>query len=209
MIRVEALVTGLYEVNTYLLINDAKEAFVVDPGYDALDIIDAIDTLGLTLKGILLTHGHADHIGALDDIRKKFDVSVYMNSKDSCWAFSSVNSLPGYEKVQEFPADNLVFVKDGEEIQLGEDKLKVLETPGHTPGCVCYIDDGSKQIFTGDTLFMRSIGRTDFPGGNMADMMASLKKLLSLDDSYVVYPGHGDSTTIGDERKYNSYCRGL
>jgi glyoxylase-like metal-dependent hydrolase (beta-lactamase superfamily II) len=205
--KVKTLVTGLYEVNTYLVYNDPNNVFIIDPGADAEDIINVLEANKLTPAAILLSHGHADHISALDELLEHYRVPVKITTEDAAWAFTALNSFPGYEQVQKYPEDLISVVRDGDEISAGDLTLQVLHTPGHTPGSVCFVADDGRAIFAGDTLFAGSIGRTDFPGGDWNAMAQSLKKLMQLAEDYDVYPGHGESTTIGNEKRTNQYCR--
>jgi glyoxylase-like metal-dependent hydrolase (beta-lactamase superfamily II) len=205
--KVKTLVTGLYEVNTYLVYNDPNNVFIIDPGADAEDIINVLEANKLTPAAILLSHGHADHISALDELLEHYRVPVKITAEDAAWAFTALNSFPGYEQVQKYPEDLISVVRDGDEISAGDLTLQVLHTPGHTPGSVCFVADDGRAIFAGDTLFAGSIGRTDFPGGDWNAMAQSLKKLMQLAEDYDVYPGHCESTTIGKEKRTNQYCR--
>lgn len=204
--NVEILVTGLYEVNTYLVYNDPNNVFVIDPGADAEDIINALKVRNLTPAAILLSHGHADHISALNGLLERYQIPVKLTSEDAAWAFTPMNCFPGYEEVQKYPENLISVIKDGDEISAGALTLKVLHTPGHTPGSVCFVADDGHKVFAGDTLFAGSIGRTDFPGGDWNAMAQSLIKLMQLPEDYNVYPGHGESTTIGKEKRTNQYC---
>ncbi len=204
--KVKILVTGLYEVNTYLVYNDPNNVLIIDPGADAKDIINALEVNKLTPVAILLSHGHADHISALDGLLNHYQIPVKIAAEDVSWAFTPLNSFPGYEQVQKYPDNLISIIRDGDEITFGDECLRVIQTPGHTPGSVCFVDDKEHAIFAGDTLFSGSIGRTDFPGGDWNAMAQSLKKLMQLPVDYRVYPGHGEGTTIGDEKSTNQYC---
>lgn len=186
---------GMLQANAYVLFEPAQsKAIVVDPGADAQAIRVAL--CGRKLCGILLTHGHGDHIGAVRELREG-GVPVYIHPLDAPMledASQSLASDMGLPPTQG-PADALLEEGD---LTLAGLTLQVLHTPGHTPGSICLrLGD---DLFTGDTLFFAGRGRTDFPGGNETQLMASLQRLLALDPSLRVHPGHGGATTIGTER---------
>jgi len=199
---IKRIPAGIYAANCYILVDEAtKESAVIDPGGDADDLFEAVSEMGAEVKHIVLTHGHLDHTGAVRDFVNKFDVPVYVNKKD--WDLMSNN---------EYLFGNLnfngkyVYVNDNDVIKIGETAIECLETPGHTPGGMSYkVED---KILTGDTLFLGSIGRTDLTGGDFNVLIKSIKdKLLINDDSIVIYPGHGPSSTIGYERNRNTFLR--
>ena len=185
---------GLYQVNTYLLFNDAGEALVIDPGYEADAILDALE--GKTLKAIVLTHGHFDHVGAVKELVAETGCEVYIHAAEA--------TLPPM-----MTAGELYYTRtyaEGDTVTpISGVELKVLHTPGHTPGSVCLL--WGDQMFSGDTLFEGSCGRVDFPGGDPQEMLKSLHRLASLQAEYKVHPGHGESTTLTREKGYNPYLR--
>lgn len=195
---VKTIMTGEIQENCYIVIDEStKKAFIVDPGDEGSKIADVIDSLGIKLEYILLTHGHFDHVGAVEYIADKYNVPFYISEVDEKWS-EKVPSLFG--KLRK--ADG--YLKDGDSIAFGDNNIKVIETPGHTEGGLCFLIDDI--LLTGDTLFRTSIGRTDFPGGNFKDIIASIKnKLLGLGDDITVYPGHGPSSTIAFEKERNPY----
>lgn len=195
---VKTIMTGEIQENCYIVIDEStKKAFIVDPGDEGSKIADVIDSLGIKLEYILLTHGHFDHVGAVEYIADKYNVPFYISEVDEKWS-EKVPSLFG--KLRK--ADG--YLKDGDSIAFGDNNIKVIETPGHTEGGICFLIDDI--LLTGDTLFRTSIGRTDFPGGNFKDIIASIKnKLLGLGDDITVYPGHGPSSTIAFEKERNPY----
>ena len=189
--------------NSYIVSNDKKECIIVDPGLDYKDVAKYIKEKYIP-KAILLTHGHLDHI---DGILYFMDLPIYINKLEEEMLYDSNLSLYYMVgRVSPFNKDNLNihYVKDGDSINLIGMNIKVLETKGHTKGSVCYYYD--KYLFSGDTLFRGSCGRCDFPTGSFSDMKKSLNILMDkFDDDVVVYPGHGDSTTIYEERHNNPY----
>lgn len=237
--KLEILSVGPFEVNCAVVWNDAKQAFVIDPGYDAADIEPILKKNGLTVAAYLLTHGHADHLNALADLYKNRPAPVYMHAEDEKWAFGPQNQILPYYPVPEKPATEFIHPENpprpaGTPPPEGTDvtplqgrggrsnatdgvvsngwnipglDFQTLETPGHTPGGVCYYFDEEKVIFTGDTLFKGTCGRTDLPGGDGRILAASLKKLAALPDDVTVYPGHNENTSIGHEKKTNFFMQ--
>lgn len=197
-------VTGPVSVNTYLVINEqTKEGVLVDPGGNAEALEAVIAEEGVRLEAILLTHGHFDHIGACAFFQRK-GVPVYIHRNDAEMLDSSANLGEAMGcPVEPLHAD--FELKGGETLALAGMKFSVLHTPGHTRGGVCYVAE--RTVFSGDTLFCESVGRTDFPGGNAEELLGSIrKKLFSLDGNYRVLPGHEESTDLDWERIHNPYC---
>lgn len=193
---------GPYEVNCSIL-NIGGEAWIVDPGSEAERIVALCRKANLAPKAILVTHAHFDHIGGLPALSASFpDLPIYIGKTDMDVIDHPMNNMPpeypGIEKPK-----NLVDAKSLE----SAGGLKVIDTPGHTPGGVCYHFTESGVLFSGDTLFASSVGRTDFPGGDMVLLMKSLRLLAELPDETVVVPGHGPETTIGREKAENPYLR--
>ncbi len=165
-----------------------------------------IDMIGNTdLRYILLTHGHFDHIIGAKSVKEKYGAKVVISKADEPMLSSAKLSLAAFCNAPQNNVEADVIVEDGDEITLGETKIKVMATPGHTSGSVCYIAENC--IFSGDTLFCCSCGRTDFPSGSSDEMMLSLQKLKALDGDYKVYTGHNDLTTLDFERKNNPYMK--
>ena len=195
--KFKTLTVGLYEVNCTLAI-DGADAWVVDPGADEEAIVKAAEAEGAKIAGVLLTHAHFDHIGAIPGIKARFpDAPVYVHPSDEVMFGHPFNRLP--PEYPSFPKP--AGVVDARKFPLAE----VIETPGHTPGGVCYYFKEDGVLLSGDTLFAGSVGRTDFPGGSMTTLVESLKKLKALPDLTKVIPGHGPSTTIGEEKGSNPY----
>jgi hydroxyacylglutathione hydrolase len=197
----ETLPLGGYQANCYLYASSVdKMGFVIDPGAEAQVIIARIQALNLKIEYIILTHGHPDHTGALKKLKEATGAAFAIHPADiPILRNKLLYSLLGFRH-EELAPDHLLT--DGETLKAGDLSLRVLHTPGHTPGGICLLGDGF--VFTGDTLFRQSVGRTDLPGGNTAQLMESIQtKLMSLQDGTIVYPGHGPSTTIGEERHNN------
>ena len=205
-IEIKSMTLGMVATNCYLIINkENKEALLVDPADNALRISNVIEENGCTLKAILLTHGHFDHIMALNDLKKRYNVPVYAHEEEEdVLKQSSLNLSGSIGQIYTTQAD--VYVKDGEHLKLAGLDVIVLYTPGHTNGSVCYYFPKHKVLMSGDTLFHCSIGRTDFPTGSMSQLVRSVKEqLFVLPDDVQVYPGHDSVTSIGYEKQYNPF----
>ena len=193
---------GGFEVNCSILSENGK-AWIVDPGQEADRITDLLAKKGLEPAAILLTHGHFDHIGAIPGLLAKFpDLPVYVHEKDVLMIGHPLNQLP--PEYTSFAKPRNLATLDNLE---GLDGLEILETPGHTPGGVCYYFPKDKLLLSGDTLFAGSVGRTDLPGGDMATLMDSLQKLTALPDDTLVIPGHGMHTRIALEKSGNPFLQ--
>lgn len=197
--EIKTFEAGPLSANNYLL-TDGDEAVLIDCSEMKSDILDMLD--GKVLKYILLTHGHFDHVLGVNDMKEKTGAKVLVNEADveRMQESADIMSSFGVQGVETPVADE--YLKDGQIIKFGDTEIKVLFTPGHTQGCVCYsIDD---KLFSGDTLFRDSVGRCDLPGGDFSQIQNSIKNILfKLDDNTTVYPGHGSKTTIGYEKKFN------
>ena len=195
---------GSMDNNCSLIIDEkTNQSALVDCNEFSQKMIDMIgDT---DLKYILLTHGHFDHIIGARDTKTKYGAKVVISSEDKPMLSSSKLSLAAFCNAPQNDVEADVVVADGDEITLGDTVIKVMSTPGHTLGSVCYIAENS--IFSGDTLFYCSCGRTDFPSGSPEQMMSSLQKLKALDGDYKVYTGHNNLTTLDFERKNNPYMK--
>ena len=196
MLKVYAMALGAYQTNCYIIHDESsKTCCVIDPGYDTDVILDKLASLGLTLEAILLTHGHFDHVGAVKELAAETGCAVYIHPDDL--------SMPPMMTAGPLYYTNTYT--EGTQLKLAGLEIAVLHTPGHTPGSVCLLCETS--IFSGDTLFEGSCGRTDLPGGDWATIVKSLKRLAALEGNFWVFPGHGGSTTLRDEKKYNPYMR--
>lgn len=199
------LVVGPLQVNCFILADEkTKDAVVIDPGDDAEDILRVISEKGFKVRYIVNTHGHFDHIGANRAVKEATGAEIVLHEADAhlLEAAPRQSAAFGMESDSSPPADR--YVKQGDVIAAGEVSLKVLHTPGHTPGGISLVEQGI--VFTGDALFAGSIGRTDFPGGDLMTLIGSIKKnLLSLADDTRVFAGHGPASTIGDERRENPF----
>lgn len=195
-------VCGSLGNNCYLIVDEStnKSALVDCPEFSER----ILNLIGETeLEYILLTHGHFDHIAGVEQTRKRYGAKVVISSDDSKMLLSSKENLSAYTGESVYCTEADIFVKDGAEIMLGNIKINVIATPGHTLGGVCYIAEDC--IFSGDTLFHNSCGRTDFPGGSYSQLIQSLRRLSELNGDYKVYPGHESLSTLEYERKHNQY----
>lgn len=203
--KIMKLVVGQLQENCFILFDENKDAFVVDPGGSSENIIEAIEKNSLNIKYILLTHGHFDHVGAVAALVEKYKAPVYLSKKDRAFLESPKEVRASAFGMQIEAADVDVFVKDGDEIPFSGGTINVIETPGHTLGSVCYLFEN--YLFAGDTLFNGSIGRTDFPESDHSLMVESLKKLKKLDDEIYVLSGHGPESQMSYEKMTNPYLR--
>lgn len=204
--RIKKFVIGMIGTNCYVVSNEnTKECFIVDPAVSDKNVISYIETEGLSLKAILLTHGHFDHIMGIDGVREKFKVPVYASEKEQeILQDARLNLSAAYGGGYTF--SDATYVRDGEELEIAGMKIKVIETPGHTAGGCCYYIAEEEVLFSGDSLFCASIGRTDFPTGSSSQLVRAVRdKLLVLPEDTMVYPGHMEETTIGYERKHNPF----
>lgn len=205
--RIRSLEVGLFASNCHIISNHQGEALVIDPGDEAGRIIDHFRDNHLTISHYLITHGHVDHVSALAEVVEAFPAPIAMHPIDAAWAFKPINQMPPYYGPPQAPASIDRDLEDGQEWMDAGFHYRVLFTPGHAPGHVSFYFQDSGVLFAGDVLFRGSIGRLDLPGGSVTDMEASLRKLMELPDDTIVYPGHGPSTTIGEERRTNPFLR--
>lgn len=205
-VQIKSFLLGDYQTNCHV-VTSGSDCWVVDCGYEPEELINHLLHENLTPSSILLTHCHADHIAGLNQLRNTIgDVPVYCHSLESSWNMNPMLNLSGLTgmPVTAAPPNGEIHVDDS--LQLGESNWRVLHTPGHSPGSVCFVHDESNQAIVGDTLFAGSIGRHDFPTSSVEDLRHSIQHvLMSLPDDMIIFPGHGPSTTIGDERATNPF----
>ena len=204
--KLEVLGDRMMQENTYVYYDEqTRQAVIVDPALNFKDAVDTIIRLDLDVKYILLTHGHADHIGDVEKLKEYTGAKIvaHIDEKEMLNDASKNLSVQFYPESIEFDAD--IYVKDRDKLKMGENTFSFFATPGHTKGGMC-IRCGM-DMFTGDTLFKDSIGRTDLYGGDYNQILKSLKKLSKMEDDITVYPGHGPATKLGIEKKVNYYMQ--
>ena len=205
--KIIAMEVGVIGTNCYLVINEEqKTGVVIDPGGDADQILEKIKQKGITIEAIFLTHGHSDHIMAVDEVREVTGAKVYISEADADMLTKASSNLSVYMGAgREFKAAD-EFLIDGETITAAGLKFQVVATPGHTKGGICLLCGDT--VFCGDTIFSESIGRTDLPGGSYSQILHSIKtKIMVLPDEMKLLPGHGPATTIGWERRRNPFLQ--
>ena len=203
---IRSLEVGSFAANCYLLAcEETRHGVIIDPGAEARAILELVASERVKVLYIINTHGHIDHVGANEEIRQAFDVPLLIHEADGEMCKKPHASLSAFiGKLRLAAPDRLLA--DGEKITVGNLTIEVIATPGHTRGSVSLLANGA--LFTGDTLFAGSIGRTDFPGGSFEQIIRSIKeRLLLFPDDTPVYPGHGPRTTIGEEKRYNPFLR--
>jgi len=206
-VKIIVLAVGAIGTNCYIVYDETTlEAMVIDPGEEGKRIINQIEKNQLNVKYIVNTHGHGDHIAANKVVKEATGAELLIHAEDGPMLMDArlnLSALMG-QNITKPAADR--YVQEGDVLEIGTSKFKILHTPGHSRGGICLVGQG--VVFSGDTLFQLSIGRTDFPGGSFDEIVDSIKtKLMPLDDSIVVYPGHGPSTTIGQEKRGNPFIR--
>ncbi|MBC8551624.1 MAG: MBL fold metallo-hydrolase [Candidatus Brocadiales bacterium] len=204
---IKNVVVGPLEVNCYIIgCEDTKEAAIIDPGDNADEIIRIIEMDELKPKFIMNTHAHFDHVGGVKEIQDYFKIDFLLHKDDTFLVENASEQATSFGLKPILKPDVNKYISNDEKIALGNKSITVIHTPGHSPGCVCFYSDSN--VFVGDTLFAGSIGRTDLPGGSYETLINSIKeKLFPLGDSTSVYPGHGSSTTIGNEREHNPFLK--
>ncbi|MGC4019080.1 MAG: MBL fold metallo-hydrolase [Muricomes sp.] len=204
--KIERFVIGIISTNCYLVQNEeTKECFLIDPASCPAKLVEHIKTTGLELKAILLTHGHFDHIMGIDGFLEAFPVPVYAHEAERAMLEdAALNSSGTYGPGYTFSGAE--YVKDGQKLSLAGMEIEVIYTPGHTAGGCCYYISSENVLFSGDTLFQASIGRTDLPTGSSSQLICSIKdKLMCLPGETKVYPGHMDETSIAFEKMHNPF----
>ena len=200
---------GMIGTNCYIVYKDntesLKEAVIIDPGDDADKIYDKVEKLGVKPVAVLLTHGHFDHILAVNQVARKYNIDIYASEEEeSLLGDAMLNLSGGYRR--DCTVKDYIKLVDGQELELANIQFKTILTPGHTSGSMCYFIENENVLFSGDMLFRESVGRTDFPTGSEEQIIISLNnKLMKLEDKVDVYPGHGPATTIGYERVNNMF----
>ena len=205
-LRIEQYVVGSVSTNCYFAINDeTKEVLIIDPGASAVQLAQKVKDGGLKPAAILLTHGHFDHASAAEELAALLHVKIYAHEAERETLHTPGLNLSGWEgRADVYHVDE--YVADEAELQLAGFVIRVLHTPGHTVGGCCYYFAEQSTLFSGDTLFCTSIGRTDFPKGSASQLIRAItEKLMYLPDETSVYTGHGEMTTIGTERVYNPF----
>lgn len=205
-LKIQQYVVGNVATNCYFAINDdTKEVLIIDPGAAAKQLAEKVKEHGLIPAGILLTHGHFDHAAAAAELSKLLEVKVYAHEAEKETLETPGLNLSGWEgKADVYHAD--IYLSDEQELELADFRIKVLFTPGHTVGGCCFYFVEQNAVFSGDTLFECSIGRTDFPKGSASQLIRAIKeKLMTMPDETAVYPGHGEMTSIGMERMNNPF----
>lgn len=204
-IKINCAKVGMIGTNCYLVYDeDLKETVIIDPGDNGAFLVASIDRMGLKPVAIFLTHAHFDHIGAVKELRERYDLPVYIHSLDRKMLEDPDINMSGSISIE--LTDRDVLLEGGETLNVGGMEFKVIATPGHTPGGTCYYMENENILFAGDTMFRFSWGRTDFPGGSERDLMESIRtKLLPLPEETIVYPGHEGPTSIKNERMTHGY----
>ena len=197
------MVTGSFNQNGYLIWNKTKDTIIIDPGSEFEKFSRYIDENYLNPMAILNTHAHIDHIGAISEIKKKYSCHFYLNKND----IELLENANYYSKFFNYSNIEIpivdYFLKDNQVLKFRSITIKVIETPGHTRGGVCFLV--ANNLFTGDTLFKGNVGRTDLPGGDEKQLQKSIRKIMLLNDKVQIYPGHGEKTSIAYERLNNPY----
>jgi len=212
MLNVQTFTFNPVQENTYILYNEERLCCIIDPGCyfasEEIELRNFIELHQLTPKYLLNTHCHLDHIFGNRFVHKTFGLSLHLHILEK----QVLDFGPASGQMWQLPFDNydgeLIYIDENDKIQLGNDELSILFTPGHSPGHICFYDKAGKFLIGGDVLFNGSVGRTDLPGGSFETLEQSIKtKLYALPPDVIVYPGHGDSTTIGDEMKTNPFVK--
>ncbi|MBI5892668.1 MAG: MBL fold metallo-hydrolase [Deltaproteobacteria bacterium] len=213
---IEQLTVGPLDVNCYIIADEiTKDALCIDPGGDVDDIIEVIKNNDLKLKYIVNTHGHFDHIGGNEMLKQKTGARLAIHKDDAALLKDAIEQAAFFGIKSKNSPEPDILLKHGDALKLGNMDVKIIHTPGHTKGGICLFipapagcKQGNDTLFTGDTLFADSVGRSDLPGGSFGELISSIKdKLMAFSNDVKVYPGHGPATTIGEERENNSFLR--
>jgi len=207
LLKIESVTVGPYEVNSLIVwCEDTMEAVLFDPGAEAYRLLARIDKLDLIMRRVIITHGHADHIGEISVVLAGNKVPLSIHKLDRPKLTDPEKNLSAFIGPPIIAPDADDMIEEGDLIKIGNRSLRAIHVPGHSQGSLCFYGDGI--LISGDTLFNRGIGRTDFPDSNESDLHSAIRtKLYILPEDTVVYPGHGPTTTIGDEREYNPFVR--
>ena len=201
---VQTMALGAYQTNCYLAWGDnADTCVVIDPGYEPERVLAQAEKLGKRIEAVLLTHGHFDHVGGVEAIVRETLCKLWMHQRDYTQFKTVENDF--FYPIHDCDFTEVQLCEEGEVIRAGGLSITVMETPGHTWGSVCYLCEDA--MFSGDTLFQSSCGRTDLPGGDWTTILQSLNRLAELEGDFTVYPGHGPATTLVEEKRYNPYMR--
>ncbi len=208
--ELQTIVVGPFAVNCYLFWDKTTmDGVIIDPGAEAENIVSAVTRAGINPRAVLLTHGHGDHIAGVADVKKHFDIPLYVGRGEEELLANPSDNVSAFfdDPIVSPPADKLL--DDEQMIRLGSVELRVLATPGHSPAGVCYLHERDGVLFCGDTLFAGSIGRTDFPGCSLETLLESIqRKIMPLPEDVLCFPGHGVRTTVGAEKNGNPFLRG-
>ncbi len=211
MIAIQSFVFNAFQENTYIISDETKECVVVDPGcYDddeKKELSDYVLDQKLKVRMLLNTHCHIDHILGNEFVKQKYSTKLYIHQTEEFVLNAQKIFAPhyGFNRYQEAKPDG--YLVEGDVVEFGAQKFAVLFVPGHSPGHIAFYNEKEKVVLAGDVLFQNSVGRTDLPGGNHNTLIDSIhKKLFTLPDEVTVYPGHGDETTIGVEKRTNPFC---
>ena len=201
MKEIQRYVLGMVQVNTYVLWND-NHVLIIDPGSKSKKLLSVLDEAGAIVDGIFLTHAHFDHIGGVDAFAKKYNAPLYMNELDAPLLSDPRLNLSGYDPLVVLTKPN--FLMPGKQ-KIGTFEVTIYDAPGHSEGCSML--EWENNLFSGDVLFQGSIGRTDFYTSSNTKMMQSLKRIKEMNPDLVVYPGHGEATTIKNELQWNPFLQ--
>ncbi|ADD68216.1 beta-lactamase domain protein [Denitrovibrio acetiphilus DSM 12809] len=203
--KLESIIVGPLAVNCYIISKDGK-AVIVDPGGNTESIVKYLKQGKLTPVAIVNTHGHFDHIGSVSQLKEAYDIPFMLHKDDEflCSHGAESSAMFGFDKIENPAITD--YLTDGQQLSLGGIEIGVIHTPGHSPGGVCLYVRELKSVMTGDTLFLESVGRSDFPYASTEQLMHSIReKVFSLPDETKVFPGHGPSSSIGHEKKFNPF----